>query len=509
MARTFASMACSCVLSLTFACGTAASSGGTGGGADAVVDTGPVGVTATGIAAPTAFTCTSASKNAAGFSWQASPTAGIDGYVVERAGLTGDFVAQPGVAATVLTFADLTIVQSATYRYRVRAKSGSTLGDTSNEVTVGAPATGFHTAATAASASTGSFGAGLELTLDGNGDPAVVFFDGSALQFVGWDRRSGGWKAPSKITGSLALASGGAASIGLAFDSAGLNGTYAVVWAAADGQELDWALSTDGGQTWKPDTIAVSPAKSAYSLPTLAIGNGKAHVAWLQDGARLFYATGTLSTAPKGWTAKLEAPAAVKADALLAVAPAIALDAGLNPAIGYFSHGTDGGAIATFWRPGDAHAASIVDSLGFADANASIGLAFAGSKPRAAVTVHHSAATAQAVVFVTSDLGNSWGTALPLPIDGSGGGGGATRLVTSSKDVSAIAYASSAPGGGKCGEPKLALSADGTTWSTCSPDSDGSRSKSAQFARIALGSDGKRWLAWLDPSAGVQVWREP
>ena len=62
MARIFSRILCSCALML--GCGSAASSGATGG-ADANVDSGPIGVTATGIAAPTAFACTSASNNAA------------------------------------------------------------------------------------------------------------------------------------------------------------------------------------------------------------------------------------------------------------------------------------------------------------------------------------------------------------------------------------------------------------------------------------------------------------
>ncbi len=507
MARTFSRILCSCALIL--GCGTAASSSATGG-ADASVDSGPIGVTATGIAAPTAFACTSASKNAAGFSWQKSPTAGVDGYVVERAALGGDFVAQTPVSSSIFVFADLTVAQAATYRYRVRARVGTALGDTSNEVTVGAPAPGFHTVASAPTGAEATFGTAVDLVLEGNGDPAVIYHNGTSLQFVGWDRRSSAWKSPSKITSGLALGGAGTVAAALGFDSGGVNGTFAVVWAAADGQELDWALSTDAGQTWTQDTIAVSPAGTSYSQPALTIGNGKASIAWLQDGARLFYATGTLSTAPKGWTAKLEAPAAASADKLLPFAPSIALDASLTPAVGYFSHGTNGGVIATFWRPGAANATRIVDSLGFADSAASISLAFSGVKPRAAVTLHDSATTVQPVVFVTSTDGNSWGTALPLPVDGTGGGGLFTRLVTSAKDVSAITWASSAPGGGTCGEPKLALSPDGTTWSTCSPDVDRSRSKSAQFARIALGSDGKRWLAWQDPNAGggVLVWRE-
>ncbi len=487
-------------------CGSAASTN-TGNGADASVDSGPVGITATGIAAPSQFTCTSASKNAAGFSWAASPTAGIVGYVVERATLTGDFAAQPAVDAKTLTFADLTVAQSETYRYRVRAKVGDKLGDSSNELTVGAMPAGFRTfiGSTVVERS-------LDLALDGNGDPALLFDKDKTLLFSAWDRKQAIWKVPTVVTPSFLSGDTGSNVATLAFDHAGSSGTFAVVWASADGQEIDWALSSDAGKTWQQDTIAISPVNSSFSQPTLALGNGKAHVAWLQDGARLFYATGTLSTPPKNWTADKEAPPAAKADKLLPFAPAIALDAAQQPAIAYFSHGTDGGVIATFWRPGDVHATSIMNSEGFADPQASLSIAFKGSAPRAAVTLHKSATTVAPVWFVTSTDGNSWGTALALPVDGAASNHPFTRLVTSSKDASAITYESGTSDGGKgkCGDPKLALSVDGVAWNTCSPDTDHSRSDVALASRIALGSDGKRWLAWHNVTDGsVVVWREP
>ncbi len=492
------------------ACGSTANSA-TSGSADASADTGPIGITATGIAAPSAFSCTSASKSAAGFSWQKSATAGVVAYVVERASLAGDFVAQPAVDATATTFADLTVAQFTSYRYRVRAKVGDQLGDSSNEVTVGPPATGFHVAAASTAGAEATFGAAVDLAIDGNGDPAVIFLDGSALQFVGWDRRSGEWKAPQKVTSSLSIGGAGSNVATLGFDRAGSSGTYAVVWARADGQEIDWALSGDGGKTWKEDTIAVAPVKSSFSQPTLVMGSSKAHIAWLQDGARLFYATGTLSTPPKMWTARKEAPVVASADTLLPFAPAIALDGAQQPAVGYFCHSKDGGVIATYWQPGNANATQITNSVGFADPNPSLSLGFSGQAPRAAVTLHRSATTAQAVWFVTSADGNSWSDATALPVDGTGGGGLFTRMVTDAKGASAVVYASSTPSGGKCGEPKLALSNDGKAWNTCSPDSDGSHGKIAQFSRIALGSDGKRYVAWQDPSVGggVIAWREP
>ena len=76
---------------------------------------------------------------------------------------------------------------------------------------------------------------------------------------------------------------------------------------------------------------------------------------------------------------------AVKADKLLPFVPSIALDAAQQPAIGYFSHGTDESVIATFWRPGDKNATVIASSGGYADAQASLSLAFKGQAPRAAV----------------------------------------------------------------------------------------------------------------------------
>ena len=500
-----------CGILLASGCGASATtSGGGSPDAGASVDTGPVGVQDTGVAAPTQFTCTSASKGAAGFSWQKSPTPGVIAYVVERAPLASDFVALPPVDATATTFADLTVAQFATYRYRVRAKVGDKLGDSSNEVSVGAMPAGFHTAATAPAGTLATFGPNIDLTLDGNGDPAAIFYDGSALQFVGWDRRSAGWKAPVKVTTSIAVGAAGSNAASISFDHAGSSGTFAVVWANAGGQEIDWAMSSDGGKTWPKDTIAVAPVQSVFSQPAIALGNSKAHITWLKDGAQVLYANGTLSTPPKGWTAKQQAPLAAKADTLLPFAPTVALDAAQQPAIGYFSHGTDGSTVATYWRPGDKNPTRIMDSQGYADPHPSLSLAFKNQSPRAAVTLRLSATTSQPVWFVTSSDGNSWGEALALPVDSNTAGGVFTRLVTSGKDASAVVYADTTPGGDKCGEPKLALSDDGKAWTTCSPDSNASRSKSTEFARIALAGDGKRVMAWQDPNVGggVVVWRE-
>ena len=145
-----------------------------------------------------------------------------------------------------------------------------------------------------------------------------------------------------------------------------------------------------------------------------------------------------------------------------------------------------------------------------ADSAASLGLAFKNASPRAAVTLHKSATTAAPVWFVTSADGNSWAAPQVLPVDNPQSGGLYTRLVTSSKDVSAITWASTTPAGGLCGEPKLALSPEGKLWATCSPDTDKARGGTAEYSRIALASDGKRWMAWQDVGAGqVVVWREP
>ncbi len=493
------------------ACGSSTTSTASGG-SDASIDSGPVGIQDTGIAAPTQFTCTSASKNAAGFSWQASPTPGVVGYVVERATLSGEFEAQPGVGGKTLTFADLTVTQFETYRYRVRAKVADKLGDSSNEVTVGAPAPGFHTAV-----GPGALATDVDLALDGNGDPAIVYVASdtppAAVVFSNWNRKTAAWNAPVKITSDfLPNTSGGSPVAAIAFDHAGSSGTFAVVWASADGQQLDWALSSDAGKTWQQETIAVSPAGTSYAQPAIALGNSKAHVTWLQDGVRLFYATGTLSTPAKNWTADKEAPPAATADKLLPFAPSIALDAAQAPAIAYFSHGKDESVIATFWRPDEKNARTIQSSGGYADPSPSLSLAFKGQAPRAAVTLHQSPTTNAAVWFVTSSDGNSWGTPLALPVDGAASGQKFTRLVTSSKDVSAITYDDPKIGGsgGKCGNPKLALTTDGVAWTTCSPDTAHSRADLAASSRIALGNDGKRWLAWqnLDDKS-VVVWREP
>ncbi len=392
------------------ACGSSTTSTASGG-SDASIDSGPVGVQDTGIAAPTQFTCTSASKNAAGFSWQASPTPGVVGYVVERATLSGEFEAQPGVGGKTLTFADLTVTQFETYRYRVRAKVADKLGDSSNEVTVGAPAPGFHTAV-----GPGALATDVDLALDGNGDPAIVYVASdtppAAVVFSNWNRKTAAWNAPVKITSDfLPNTSGGSPVAAIAFDHAGSSGTFAVVWASADGQQLDWALSSDAGKTWQQETIAVSPAGTSYAQPAIALGNSKAHVTWLQDGVRLFYATGTLSTPAKNWTADKEAPPAATADKLLPFAPSIALDAAQAPAIAYFSHGKDESVIATFWRPDEKNARTIQSSGGYADPSPSLSLAFKGQAPRAAVTLHQSPTTNAAVWFVTSSDGNSWGHA--------------------------------------------------------------------------------------------------
>jgi hypothetical protein len=498
-----------CSLFLAIGCGTT-SSPATNGGSDASGDTGPIGVTDTGIAAPSQFTCTSASKGAAGFSWQKSPTAGVVSYVVERAPLDGDFVALPAVDATATTFADLTVAQFETYRYRVRAKTADKLGDSSNQVSVGAMPPGFHAATTSPVGAEATSGTHIDLTLDGNGDPALIYYDGSALQFLGWDRKNARWKAPVEVTKSIALLATGATAATISFDKGGSAGTFAVIWAMGDGSEIDWALSSDGGKTWQKDTFAVAPVKTLLTQPTLVLGNGKAHVTWVQDGQHVFYQSGTLSTPAKNWSAKQEAPFAAKCDTVLSFAPVIALDPGAQPALGYFSHGLDGSTIATYWRPGDKNPTIILSSQAYDDPHPSLSLAFKGQEPRAAVTLHHSANTIEPVWFVTSSNGSSWGEALALPPDGNSSGGLFTRLVTTSKGASAVVYASSNPGGGKCGEPKLVTSEDGKTWTACSPDEDAIRAKVTEFARIVLQADGKKVMAWQEPAkgGGVVIWRE-
>ncbi len=124
--------------------------------------------------APTALSVVSATKSQVQLTWTPGDGA-ASGYIVERKLLNGNYAT--ALNSTGSTAADTTFDAYTIYVYRIRATSPAGQSGPSNEVTVGPPPYGFNrpVALPAGIESPGSFGVGLRLALDGNGDPALAY----------------------------------------------------------------------------------------------------------------------------------------------------------------------------------------------------------------------------------------------------------------------------------------------------------------------------------------------
>lgn len=476
---------------------------------------------------PTNLIVSSATNSSVQLSWTA-PQPQAPGFIVERKTLNGAYATLPAVpdgGVPGVAFADSTIDPFTTYVYRVSATSLNATSVPSNEVTVGPPPAGYSVAAPVPS-SAGFWGQQVQMVLDANGDPALGFvyivaddemdFGASALYFVSWNRAQYRWNSPAKVAsvGNIYVPRP-QSLISLSRDP--INNTFGFAYANGDDLErLDVALSSDGGATWKAQT-AFSNTGFQLQEVSFAMYGGQAYLAYDQTLRGLTYATGSQLDAPAGWT-RTPVPAPPGLSGVARPAFALAVDNTGAPGLAYWSTPAKGtNSVLAFWKPGSASSVVVADTASVGNDQLAADLTFFGVQPRIAMFAQRDNTTNYLWTSLSNDGGFTWAAPASVPFDGRAITGNYISLASGSLGQGAlVSELISNNTGAQCGLPKLALSPDFLTWTTCSPTADQPPQTNPSFVKVVFAPNDLLYVAFENTSFnttvlgnGVVVWRQP
>jgi uncharacterized protein (TIGR03437 family) len=473
--------------------------------------------------APSELTVASATRQRVELAW--TPTA--QSYSVQRRPLGGTFATIATVTTT--TTSDVVFDPHTVYQYQVLGLGSAT---PSNVVTAGPPPSGFSLVAMAPGApgteAAGRHGHALSVALDANGDPALSFVyndpngDGdpidAELRFLSWNRARYRWNPEVRVGVVGITATSTQPSASLAFDPS--TNTFAVA-SEARARTIHLYTSTNGGASWT--LKAAFGGDVAVWGPSLALAGGNAHFAYNVENEGIRYLTGRFVAEATSWTTKIAQRPLDTELALPGVPPSLALDSAGAPGIAYWvpPAAPSINRILLFWRPaGTALPVRVMDSQNLQSDQVVAKLAFFGTQPRVAVWVQRrDAAVGVGVHFgFSQDGGATWQTPVVIPPDGNSSTDYPFDLALDSQGRAAIAFGQKVSGvNATCGNPKLSVSTDLTTWRTCAA---AERSITGVFgsypgsvAAIYTGND-KLHVIWRESNAnptgaGLVMWREP
>ncbi|HWB82733.1 MAG TPA: IPT/TIG domain-containing protein [Bryobacteraceae bacterium] len=443
-------------------------------------------------------------------------------YVVQRRTLGGTFSS----IATVSTASasDTQIDAYTTYQYQVLANTNDGQSAPSNTVTAGPPAAGFTALpGPGGVTATSTYGRNISMTLDGNGDPALIYiyddpngdtnYSDSELVFRSWNRAQYAWNPDIKIDAVGDTSSAFRTVDSLAFDPS--TNTFAAAVSINDGDSIN-VYTSSNGNTW---TKKASYSESDGVLgPSVGLSGGNIYLAYVGENG-LQYVTGKLSADPATWQNKT-APQPTDTDiAAWYVSPSLAVDSAGNPAIAYFAEQTSNtdNLILFFWRP-SANPVKVLDSQNNGSDGAAVKLTFLNQNPNIVAAVSRNDIDEEDQVhFVRStDGGVTWQTPVAIPPDGHFSTGYAFDLAVNSQGHGAIAFSqNSGSGDDVCGYPKLSQSSDLVKWTTCAAaerDVTGAFSPIPDSIQLAYGGNDKLYMVWQDTYIepnGIQMYREP
>jgi hypothetical protein len=479
-----------------------------------------------GMHPPTNLIVTSATKSSVQLSWTAAqPQA--PGFLVERKTLNGTYAPAPNLpdgGMPGVAFVDSTIDPFTTYVYRVSATSLNGTSTPSQEVTVGPPPTGYNIAAPVPS-SGGFWGQQVQMVLDANGDPALGFayilgddnmdFSASAVYFVSWNRAQYNWNPPVQVAfvNDIRVPTP-QSTISLSRDPT--NNTFGFAYAVgSDLERLDVALSTDGGATWKTQT-AFSNTGFQLQQIALALYGGQASLAYDQTQNGLVYLTGSQAAAPAQWT-----PTPVPAPPGISGSPrpafSLAVDNTGAPGLAYwYSPRTGFNSVLAFWRPIGLNSVVVTDTASIENDQIGCDLTFFGVQPRIAMFAQRDQTSSSIWTVVSSDGGVTWAPPVNVPEDGQALTG--NYLSSASGSVGQGALVSeliSNNTGAQCGLPKLSVSPDFGTWTTCSPTGNQPPQTTPSFVKVVFAANDLLYVAFENTNVnttalnnGVVVWRQ-
>ena len=416
-----------------------------------------------------------------------------------------------------------TIDSYTTYQYQVEANLTSGTSAASNQVTVGPPPSGFTTAAPAPGPAdsyiAGNFAYDMSVTLDGNGDPAMVFVfndpngdtdpKDSRVEFRSWNRALYKWNDIVHVALNVGdIATTFHATTSLAYD-AGTN-VFAVA-TEIEGGTAALYLSADGGVTWTKKTTFtysgdVHPfprAQQRQSLPGIRGG-----FRWLEVRHR------EAERRPATWQTKSAPAKTNNADrALPATTISLALDSAGAAAVAWWSGQLTGsGEILQFWKPDTGTPIKVMDSQGN-DSDVSVKLVFDKLNPRVLVYVVRNDADTYVHSAKSDNGGATWATPVVIPPDMESSTDYPFDLAVDSQGRgAAVIGRNSGNGSDVCGNPKVSRTNDFVTFKTCDVVNDVTVTRNYTVipasVQIRFGGNDKLYLLWWDTD-GIIMYREP
>ncbi|HXT72002.1 MAG TPA: fibronectin type III domain-containing protein [Vicinamibacterales bacterium] len=487
--------------------------------------------------APAGLVASSATRRAVALTWTA-PDSSTSSFVVERKPLGASWTppAPPAVSPIVSTpvtqaaFTDSTIGPFATYVYRVRQLPASkTPGPPSNEITVGPPPVGFSQILTppASLKDPNQFADCLSMTLDANGDPAVVYFTfdpdnnadnaDSTLHFVSWSRAKYRWNPPVKVATVADIASNGL-RYGFSLTRDASTGQFGIVHMTGS-REVRLALSADEGVTWSDVSVQMVDEQSTLGEPTLAMDKGRLWIVYTGTDRDVVLVTGAATETPDKWT-RSQAPLLPETFSPKRAGLQVTLDAAGKPAVLYWLDPNSGyNASLALWRPDAKTVVKIADTKDSQSDVVDSRIVFNGS--RASVAFHarrddqYFDNKHQIWVATSADNGATWSGVVPLPNDGGNSVGPPVSIAVDGQGNRVVVAPVDGGNDGdrKCGSPKL-FRESAAGWTVCAPDSRGTAVTGSTQPRIAFADNNKLYIAlriYQDGGglkSGLLLWRE-
>jgi hypothetical protein len=295
------------------------------------------------------------------------------------------------------------------------------------------------------------------------------------------------------------------------------NNTFGFAYGVGnDLERMDLALSTDGGATWKAQTLFSNTGFQLQQI-ALALYGGQGYIVYDQTIKGLSYITGSQATAPAQWT-----PTPVPAPPGLSGAPrpafSLAVDNTGAPGLAYwYAPRTGSNSVLAFWRPVGLNSVVAADTAGIANDQVACDLTFFGAQPRIAMFVQRDKTSSYVWTVLSSDGGVTWAPPVNVPQDGQAVTGNYISIASGSMGQGAlVSELISNNSGAQCGLPKLSMSPDFLTWSTCSPTGNQPPQTTPSFIRVMFAANDLLYVAFENTNFnttalrnGVVVWRQP